>query len=55
MVEKGLPIDAQRHQGFITNTGRFVDRFEAFLIAEAAQQIKIKPGPANELFSEDVW
>ena len=43
-------------QGFITNYGRFVDRYEAKQIAVAANQLIV---PAEEtyaeLFSEDVW
>lgn len=55
--------DSIRHdlrlQGFLTSTGRFVDREEAFLIAKEANQIiaradgNIYDGP--ELYSEDVW
>lgn len=42
-------------QGFTTSTGRFVDRNEACAIARRQNQILIKTGPDNELFSEDVW
>lgn len=50
-------------QGFITSTGRFVDRFEAMTIArEAGQLIVRKSGrlggeisTMSELYSEDVW
>ncbi len=42
-------------QGFITSGGVFVDREEALLIARAYRQIKEKHGPANILFSEDMW
>lgn len=43
-------------QGFLTSSGRFVDRYEAFKIATAANQIIEKtPGPKGMLFSEDVW
>jgi hypothetical protein len=45
----------EMEQGFITSTGRFVDRDEGFLIARAAGQIKQKHGPATHLFSEDMW
>lgn len=55
--------DSIRHdlrlQGFLTSTGRFVNREEAFLIAKEANQIiaradgNIYDGP--ELYSEDVW
>jgi len=42
-------------QGFITSAGRFVGREEGCHIAREAGQIQIKTGPANMLFSEDVW
>lgn len=45
-------------QGFITNRGRFVDREEAWKIAEAAGQlIERAPtdGRGGTLYSEDVW
>lgn len=39
-------------QGFITNTGRFVDRVEAAKIAFEAEQIKY---PKDILYSEDLY
>ena len=44
-------------QGFITNRREYVDREQAMVIARAAKQLlPIAPtGPANILFSEDVW
>jgi len=45
-------------QGFVTDTGRFVDREEAWKIAEAAGQlIERAPtdGRGGTLYSEDVW
>lgn len=46
-------------QGFTTDTGRFVDRREAFIIAKAADQIRRDASPliyqGDQLFSEDVW
>lgn len=50
-------------QGFVTSTGRFVDRKEARQIAEAANQIIESCGADGvpfkrqhpDLFSEDVW
>lgn len=42
-------------QGFLTNTGRFVGRIEAAIIAQNANQIIVKHGPKHILFSEDVW
>lgn len=57
--EAGLPL-GYREQGFVTSTGRFVDRRKARLIAEAAGQLlpvddlgAVRQHP--ELFSEDVW
>ena len=42
-------------QGFVTNTGRFVDRIEGLAIAKAANQLKPNYIERNELYSEDVW
>lgn len=42
-------------QGFITSTGRFVEREEAFIIANKAQQVVVKHGNKKLLFSEDMW
>lgn len=42
-------------QGFITTDGRFVDRHEAYEIAECAGQLIPKPHQPGRLFSEDVW
>lgn len=39
-------------QGFVTNSGRFVDRFEAVDVAFKAGQIT---GLKYKLYSEDVW
>lgn len=43
-------------QGFVTSAGRFVDRTEAYKVAEAAGQIIMhgssRPGT---LYSEDLW
>lgn len=55
MYQCGLPVEAQREQGFITSAGRYVDRKEAFCIAFAAQQLIMKTNPLDTLFSEDVW
>lgn len=41
--------------GFITSTGRYVDRKEGCEIARAAGQIVKKHGPDWELYSEDMW
>jgi hypothetical protein len=45
----GQPID--RHQGFLTNTNRYVGREEAAVIAYAAAQT----GRRTALFSEDLY
>lgn len=43
-------------QGFLTSTGRFVDRKEAHRIASAAGQIvKRCGGDAETLYSENLW
>lgn len=55
MHELGMPIEAQRVQGFTTSRGRFVDREEGVVIARAAGQIIRKTGPERLLFSEDMW
>lgn len=43
---------AGRNQGFLTSTGRYVDRAEAATIAYTAGQI---PTPKQTLFSEDLY
>ena len=48
-------IQTTRDQGFVTNTGRYVDRYEACQIAKQARQIKRKTNPEHLLFSEDLW
>lgn len=40
-------------QGFLTNNDRFVDRFEAALIAFDIRQIN--DPSITELYSEDIW
>lgn len=42
-------------QGFITSNGRFVDREEALVIAIRQDQIKVKTGSPQRLYSEDLW
>lgn len=50
------PVYESRHvQGFVTDIGRFVDRYEARKIAEAAGQLLPRECGKAELFSEDVW
>ena len=48
---------AEVNQGFITSTGRFVNRTEAYYIAFKAGQLKHQqqPDSSPELFSEDLW
>lgn len=41
-------------QGFLTNTGRFVSREEAYKIAKAAHQI-VAHDNGRFLFSESLW
>ena len=55
MRADGRPAPIRGCQGFITSTGRFVDRHHAALIAERAGQITKKTGPDDKLFSEDMW
>lgn len=57
MIEAGLPSKACEipNQGFVTSTGRFVDRYEGFRIAKAAGQLWRSPTPPDMLTSEDVW
>lgn len=52
----GVGIDGEDVQGFVTNTGRFVDRKEGLAIALAAGQV-LDPNNirAKQLFSEDLW
>lgn len=42
-------------QGFVTSSGRFVDRWVARQIAERAGQLLPRASGFRELFSEDVW
>ena len=52
----GVGRRAKRHQGFITSTGRYVGRLEAFTIAQAAGQLEGRHiHCAPELFSEDLY
>lgn len=43
------------HQGFLTSTGRFVDRKLAATIAKNAGQIENLQFSSTELFSEDLY
>ena len=55
MFFSDLPKSWQRYQGFVTTTGRFVDRKEAAQIALASGQITELKFVSDELFSEDLW
>lgn len=55
MSRSGFPAEELHDQGFITSSGRFVDRREGLTIAEAAGQIKEKLGCEGLLFTEDMW
>lgn len=55
MAGTGLGPEAMHDQGFLTSSGRYVDRKEALRIAAAVGQIKVKTRPADRLFSEDLW
>jgi len=44
-----------RNQGFLTSTGRYVDREEAWKIAEQAGQVQPREGRPGSLFSEDLY
>lgn len=53
----GIIQDHRVEQGFMTDTGDFVRRKPALMIAEHAKQL-LQPIPQNrsqELFSEDLW
>lgn len=57
----GLPNSkcGEHVQGFLTNTNRFVDRFEAFQIAKQANQLldecPTKERETAKLFTEDIY
>lgn len=58
LANHGTPIPIRGAQGFLTNTGRFVNRWEAMDIAKAAgqaRQVDPKRPLSGELYSEDVW
>lgn len=55
-IRKSLKLQYTEKQGFITNTNRWVDRFEALKIARNANQLIT--GNGNDtigLFSEDLY
>ena len=45
----------ENEQGFLTNLNRFVDREEAWKIAEKANQIICQSGGYGTLYSEDLY
>lgn len=51
------PTPASSVQGFVTDSGRFVDRREAGRIADATGQAKRTVGSrvGGDLYSEDLW
>ena len=51
MVDAGVIKRQENEQGFVTDTGKFVDRYEAAEIAYKASQTKKLESP---LFSEDL-
>lgn len=53
--ENGIPVGGESDQGFVTDTGRFVGRRQAWIIAEAAGQIVERFEPEGILFSESLW
>lgn len=53
--ECGDYVFGESVQGFITEDGRFVDRFWAKQIAKVADQILPGRGETPELYSEDLW
>lgn len=54
LASSGFPKPIKGKQGFLTSTGRFVDRKEAFKIASDALQLKETPS-RDYLLSEDLW
>jgi hypothetical protein len=42
-------------QGFVTNTGRFVNRYAALIIAKRMGQLNNNPQWGDELYSENIW
>lgn len=49
------PGETFSNQGFVTDTGRFVTRDEAFDIVRANGQVLVKHGSPTVLCSEDLW
>ena len=53
--KKVRTYDASIHECFLTDTNRFVSRYEAAQIARKANQIISHDFNQNCLYSEDVW
>lgn len=49
------PDPHEGEMGFLDQEGVFMDRKEALLVAQNAQQIKYKTEPYDRLFSEDLY
>jgi len=52
--EIGRTVGSKHVQGFLTTTGRFVDRHEAFKIAKEVGQLS-PDDKGDTLISEDLW
>ena len=55
MNARGVQSDTRPVQGFLTSTGRFVDRKEAKRIAHDAGQLLPTASKSDLLFTEDLW
>ena len=55
MMGKRAAEMGEYEQGFLTDAGRFVDREEAWIIAEKANQIIQQSGGYGTLYSEDLY
>jgi hypothetical protein len=58
MAAAGDPVPIKGKQGFITDTGRFLNRTQAGRLVESnGQYFKRTAGsyPGGELYSEDIW
>jgi hypothetical protein len=57
-MDRGMHLDGAavlpQMQGFITSTGRYVNRVEAYYLAYSAGQL-ISETKGPELYSEDLW
>ncbi len=59
LMNRGSYKNIDAEQGFLDNSGKFVDREEAFKLACLNGQLKRRQGTGcyngDELFSEDLW